>query len=90
MRASGGLHRLGARILGCESGGGAEGEPDWTAENPHSTASGGAQYLDSTWNGYRGYGRAVDAPQAVQEERFWSDLEAGGPGPWEASRHCWG
>lgn len=94
------LDRLGDRILGCESGGGPDAPPNWTAENPRSTASGGAQYLDSTWrtedadgdgrrDSYRGYSRALHAPPAVQEERFRTDLATIGTGPWRSSRSCW-
>lgn len=77
------------RIEGCESYGDPNAPPNYLAENHHSTASGAAQYLDSTWNDYGGYRRAMQAPPSVQEERFTADL-ARGTGPWESSRSCWG
>jgi hypothetical protein len=57
-------------IFLAESGG------DWQAQNPTSSASGGYQFLDSTWAGHGGYARAKDAPPHVQRERFlglWAD-----------------
>lgn len=59
-----------AGIFFAESGG------DWRAHNPTSSASGGYQFLDSTWAGHGGYASAADAPPAVQRERFlalWAD-----------------
>lgn len=89
---AGGDGSLHDRIQGCESGGGAHRPPNYRAKNPRSTASGAAQYLDSTWAGYGGYRRAMDAPAEVQEERFQTDLANPkvGTRPWAASRHCWG
>lgn len=79
------------RIQGCESWGDPDAPPNYTAENlSGSTASGAAQYLDSTWAGYGGYSRAMYAPPAVQEERFRHDLATVGTGPWASSRGCWG
>lgn len=34
-----------------------------------SSASGYFQITDDTWNGYKGYRRAIDAPRSVQKER---------------------
>lgn len=67
-------------IFYAESGG------NWRAQNPSSTASGGYQFLDSTWARHRGYARAVHAPPWVQRERF-LQLWAGGGGRshWAAS-----
>lgn len=48
----------------------------WTAENPISTASGGFQFIDSTWRawaaraGVSGYGHAAHAPPKVQAYVF--------------------
>jgi hypothetical protein len=76
------------RIEGCESYGDPNAPPNYLAENPSSSASGAAQYLDSTWNWYGGYRRARDAPPSIQEERFTADLLVG-TGPWSSSRACW-
>lgn len=67
-------------IFYAESGG------NWTALNGSSSASGGFQFLDSTWAGHRGYARAVDAPPWVQHERFHQTWAGGaGRGHWAAS-----
>lgn len=50
-------------VVMCESGG------SYTAENPRSTASGRYQIVDSSWNGYRGYSHAADAPPDVQDAK---------------------
>lgn len=47
-------------VLARESGG------DPTAQNPHSTASGLWQILDSTWSRYAGYPKARLAPADIQ------------------------
>jgi hypothetical protein len=46
-----------------ESGG------NYRALNAGSGASGGYQFLDSTWGNYGGYRRAMDAPSDVQDAR---------------------
>ena len=67
-------------IFYAESGG------NWTAANPSSTASGGLQFLDSTWAGHRGYARAMHAPPWVQWERFLQTWNGGaGRSHWAAS-----
>jgi len=70
-------------IFYAESGG------NWTAQNRSSTASGGYQYLDSTWAGHRGYVKARHAPPWVQWERF-GQTWAGGAGRshWAANPVC--
>ena len=52
-----------AAIRALESGG------DYTAAARSSTASGAYQFLDSTWGGYGGYARALDAPPPVQDAK---------------------
>lgn len=49
-------------VLRRESGG------NPTAQNPHSTASGLWQVLDSTWRNYAGYAKARLAPVDVQND----------------------
>lgn len=66
-------------IVQCESGGNPR------AQNPHSTASGLFQDLDSTWHHYDGYARAMDAPSSVQ----WSFNMRLPISNWDASRSCW-
>jgi hypothetical protein len=51
-----------------ESGG------DYSAKSRISTASGAYQYINSTWNRFRGYLTARDAPPAVQDARARADL----------------
>lgn len=89
-RSSSGMSaRTRARIAGCESAGNPNAFGSYTAQNPHSTASGRYQVLDSTWAGYGGYRHAKDAPPATQEA--WMDeASKGGTGPWKSSASCWG
>jgi len=85
--ADGGSPGCGARGTCSETGiFFAESSGDWRAENAVSTASGGYQFLDSTWAGHGGYAHAADAPPAVQRERFltlWAD--GAGAGHWTES-----
>lgn len=67
---NGGLDQIDAfmaAIRQIESGG------SYTAQSPYNPgyghATGAYQFLDSTWGGYGGYTRAMDAPPAVQDER---------------------
>lgn len=65
-----------SHIVNRESGG------NYNSCNKSSTASGRYQVLDSTWAGYGGYARAVDAPMDVQDawaEEAWA---AAGCRPW--------
>lgn len=66
------LSRLMAAIRKVESGGNykAVGKP-----TKYGTASGGYQWLDSTWGKYKGFARAADAPAEVQEERARNDIQ---------------
>jgi hypothetical protein len=71
------------RIRECESGG------DYQARNQRSSASGAYQFLGSTWNNYRGYESAADAPRHVQDIAALRLFRRRGTQPWDASRSCW-
>jgi hypothetical protein len=57
----------------------------YSAINPSSGASGAYQALDSTWDGYAGYPRAVDAPPEIQDAWAREALAAAGTQPWAGS-----
>lgn len=77
------------RIGGCESNGSARAPIDYKAQNPSSTASGGFQFLDSTWKQFWGYKKARQAPPRVQNRKAVITYKAEGTTPWLASRPCW-
>lgn len=60
-------------IMACESKG------NIRAENPHSTASGKWQHLDSSWDNFGGYAHASDAPEDVQDAKA-REMWRGGAG----------
>jgi hypothetical protein len=78
------------RIGGCESNGSPHAKINYRAENSHSTASGGFQFLDTTWKNFRGYSRAMYAPPRDQKIKAKRTLKKYGTSPWTASRPCWG
>lgn len=86
------------RIMWCESGrpfGFEYPQPKWDAYNMQgSSASGGGQFLDSTWRTWRGdagaaYARAAHAPWFVQLAAANRLYAASGTQPWLASAGCW-
>jgi len=70
-------------VIACESGG----NPN--AQNRSSTASGLYQFLDSTWRGLGGTGRAKDASVAEQTRIANKQYALSGFTAWNASRSCW-
>jgi hypothetical protein len=42
---------------------------NYRSDTADGSASGAYQFVDETWNNFRGYKRAVDAPPGVQDER---------------------
>ena len=67
------LDRFMAALRDVESSGNyqAEGVP-----TPWGTATGAYQYLDGTWDNYKGYARAMDAPPEIQDEKAAADMQA--------------
>lgn len=62
---------------------------DTHAQNPHSSASGYFQFTDGTWNNFKGYRRAKDAPLSVQREKFHRVWRNGrGSGNWVTAHKC--
>lgn len=61
--------RIGTKLTQFESGG------KYDAKSKSSSASGVAQWLDSTWGNYDGYKRAADAPPEVQNKRLANDMD---------------
>lgn len=65
----------------------------WTAQNPSSSASGFAQWLDGTWRshslaaGLGGYSRAMYAPPRIQAAVFARAVTKFGPSAWSGT-HC--
>jgi hypothetical protein len=94
-----GMPALLRRIGGCESSGDPEGPLVWTAQNPHSSASGAFEEVDGTWRSWaRAYGtdvgapayaRAYLAPPSVQLTVAERAFAAQGSTPWNESRSCW-
>lgn len=59
------------------------------AQNPTTTASGYYQFVNGTWNHYKGYARAKDAPLSVQTEKFYQVWNGGkGAGNWVTAHKC--
>lgn len=62
---------------------------NYDAKNPHSTASGGYQVTNGSWNNFGGYPRAVDAPPQVQDawakQNISSNLKRYGGDPFKAT-----
>jgi hypothetical protein len=80
---------LGPRIRGCESGSGPDTLPDYTAENPDTSASGAYQIIDSTWAGRYGVDHASDATPEQQEAAALDLFRRHGTADWAASASCW-
>jgi len=94
------MSRTARIIAACESGtrkpdGTAViGTHDWTARNPHSSASGAFQFINSTWQDVAtrlnaNTKEAALAPPHVQVAAFRDLHRRKGLTPWNASRSCW-
>ncbi len=83
------LPKILLRIGGCESAGSPTAKINYRAANPTSTATGGFQFLDSSWDDYGGYSRAMYAPPAVQNRKAEETLREDGTAPWVSSESCW-
>lgn len=75
-----------AAIARCESVNGAYTFRQHT--NPKVSGKYGVK--DSTWDGYAGYARAMDAPEATQDAWAREAAAKAGTRPWVASRACHG
>ncbi len=76
----------------------AEGQCNYKAQNPTSTASGMYQFINSTWSAYstqvfgksyRYRYRAADAPALDQDKVFWYVWNSFGSHPWLPSMYVW-
>jgi hypothetical protein len=74
----------------CESTGSRYKSINYHAQNPDSTASGGWQELDSTWNHFHGYAKARYAPKRIQKIHAKWLFHTQGVSPWLSSKSCWG
>jgi hypothetical protein len=86
------------RIGPCESTGVVTNPINYTAESKKTSASGGFQFIDSTWDGldgvkgdgYMGYMRAMYAPPYIQDQAAIKLNKESGTSPWVSSKYCWG
>ncbi len=82
------LDKFMAALRAVESSGdyGAEGVP-----TPWGTATGAYQYLDGTWDNYKGYARAKDAPPEIQDEKARADMQRyyNEYGSWDSVASAW-
>lgn len=82
------LDRFMAALRDVESSG------NYTAEGvptPWGTATGAYQYLDGTWDNYKGYARAMDAPPEIQDEKARADMQRyyDEYGSWDSVSAAW-
>lgn len=82
------LDRFMAALRDVESSGNyqAIGQP-----TPWGTAKGAYQYLDSTWDNYKGYPTAADAPPEIQDEKARADMQRyyDEYGSWDSVSAAW-
>jgi muramidase (phage lysozyme) len=51
-----------------------ESHGNYKAKSKWSSASGAYQFIDSTWDNYEGYARAVHAPAKIQDKKMYYTL----------------
>jgi hypothetical protein len=78
------------RIGGCESDSGPESQIEYHAQNPTSSASGGFQIEDGTWDGQFGVVHAKDTTPDEQNLAAKKLYDQRGTEPWYPSEGCWG
>jgi hypothetical protein len=77
-------------IGGCESAGSPTAAINYTIPNSEgSSASGGFQFEEGTWNYFYGYSQAMYAPANIQNLKAEETYAEEGTGPWISSEHCW-
>lgn len=78
------------RIGGCETRNSPTAKINYRARNPNSSATGGFQITYDTWDHFKGYNEAIDAPPYIQNQKALILYHSRGTNPWVSSEYCWG